>query len=73
MALVAARLPVGGSAYLALATISAVPLFAGVGAVASQLAATRRGAVQIGLAVVGIAYLLRVVADIAGGASRFAG
>ena len=44
VALVAARLPVGGSAYLALATISAVPLFAGVGAVASQLAATKRGA-----------------------------
>jgi ABC-2 type transport system permease protein len=68
VALVAGRLPIGGSAYLALATISAVPLFAGVGAVASQLAATRRGAMQIGLAIVGIAYLLRVVADIAGGA-----
>jgi putative exporter of polyketide antibiotics len=64
LALVAARLPVGGSAYLALATIAAVPLFGGVGAVASQLAATRRGALQIGLAVVAIAYLLRVVADI---------
>jgi ABC-2 type transport system permease protein len=68
LALVAARLPLGGSAYLALATIAAVPLFGGVGAVASQLAATRRGALQIGLAAVAIAYLLRVVADIAGGA-----
>jgi putative exporter of polyketide antibiotics len=73
LALVAARLPVGGSAYLALATIAAVPLFGGVGAVASQLAATRRGALQIGLAVVAIAYLLRVVADIRAERARSAG
>ena len=34
----AGRLPVAGSAYLALATVSVIPVIAGVGAVASQLA-----------------------------------
>jgi ABC-2 type transport system permease protein len=44
--LVAGRLPAGGSALLALATISPAVVFAGVGAVASQLAPTRRGAAR---------------------------
>jgi ABC-2 type transport system permease protein len=66
--LVAARLSVGGSAYLALATVSPAAVFAGVGAVASQIGATRRVALQLSLAVLAVAYLLRVVADIAGGA-----
>ena len=68
VALLGARLSVSGSAYLALATVAPVPVFAGVGALASQAAANRRVALQLGLGVVGIAYLLRVVADIAGGA-----
>ena len=68
LALFAARLPLGGSAYLALATVSPAGVFVGVGAVVSQLAATRRVAMQISLGVLAVAYLLRVVADIAGGA-----
>jgi len=68
LALVAARLPVGGSAYLALATVSPAAVFAGVAAVASQIGATRRAALQLSLAVLALAYLLRVIADIAGGA-----
>ena len=41
-------LPAGGSAYLALATTSVVAVFVGVGAVASQLAPTRRIALELG-------------------------
>jgi ABC-2 type transport system permease protein len=59
-------LPAGGSAYLALATASVVPVFAGVGAVASQLAPTRR-TLELGGAVVGLCFALRVVADTAEG------
>jgi polyether ionophore transport system permease protein len=36
------HLPAAGSAYLALATASVVPVFAGLGAVASQVAPSRR-------------------------------
>jgi ABC-2 type transport system permease protein len=56
-------LPAAGSAYLALATLSIVPVFAGVGALASQVAPTRRVAVELGAAVVGVCLLLRVIAD----------
>jgi ABC-2 type transport system permease protein len=56
-------LPAGGSAYLALATASAVPVFVGVGALSSQLAPTRRVALELGGAVVGLSFLLRVIAD----------
>jgi ABC-2 type transport system permease protein len=66
---VAGGLPVGGSAYLALATASVVPVCAGVGALASQLAPTRRVALELGGAVVGAFFVLRVVADTAGGAA----
>jgi ABC-2 type transport system permease protein len=64
---VAGGLPVGGSAYLALATVSIVPVFVGVGAIASQLAPTRRIALQLGSAAFGLLFLLRVVADTASG------
>jgi ABC-2 type transport system permease protein len=65
----AGGLPAGGSAYLALATASVVPVFVGVGAVASQLAPTRRIAVELGGAVVALMFLLRVIADtVSGGA-----
>ena len=60
-------LAVGGSAYLALATVCVVPVFAGVGAVASQLAPTRRVAIELGGAVVAVSFGLRVVADTSGG------
>ncbi len=65
---VAGGLPVGGSAYLALATVSVVPVCAGVGALASQLAPTRRTALELGGAVVGLLFLLRVIADTSSGA-----
>ena len=60
---VVAGLPVGGSAYLALATVSVVPVFVGIGALASQLAPTRRMALEVGGAAIGLCWLLRVVAD----------
>jgi len=60
-------LPAGGSAYLALATASVVPVCVGVGAVASELAPTRRIALELGGAVVGVMFLLRVIADTASG------
>jgi ABC-2 type transport system permease protein len=65
---VAGGLPTGGSAYLALATASVVPVFVGVGAVTSQLAPTRRIALELGGALVALSLLLRVIADTAGGA-----
>jgi polyether ionophore transport system permease protein len=53
----------GGAAYLALALLSPVPVFVGVGALTSQLAPTRRGALQIGGGVLGLALVARMVAD----------
>src|SRR5262249_40585511 len=51
----------------ALATASVVPVFVGVGAVASQLAPTRRMALAIGGGAVGLFLLVRVIADTANG------
>jgi ABC-2 type transport system permease protein len=65
---VAGGLPVAGSAYLALATASIIPVFAGIGAVASQIAPDRRMATEIGGGAVGLSFLLRVVADTVAGA-----
>jgi ABC-2 type transport system permease protein len=65
---VAGSLPVGGSAYLSLATVSVVPVYVGVGTVTSQLAPTRRIALELGGAVVGLSLLLRVIADSSSGA-----
>jgi len=56
-------LPAGGSAYLALASVSVAPVFAGVGALASQLAPTRRTALELGGAIVALSLLLRVIGD----------
>ncbi len=61
-------LPAGGSAYLALATVSVAPVFVGVGALSSQLAPTRRLALELGGAILALMFLLRVVADTASGA-----
>ncbi len=61
--LVLAGLPAGGSAELALATVSVVPVFVGVGALTSQLASTRRMALELGGAAVGVFLALRVIAD----------
>jgi ABC-2 type transport system permease protein len=68
LGLVITRLPVGPSAYLALAIVAPGAVFAGVGALTSQLAASRRVALELGAAALGAAYLLRVVADTTGGA-----
>ena len=65
--LLLARLAAGGSAYLALEVALMVPVFAGVGAIASQLAPTRRVALELGSAAIGLAFLVRVIADTSGG------
>ena len=58
-----AGIPVSGSAYLALATVSVLPVSAGIGALASQLAPTSRLALGLGGALIGLLLALRVVAD----------
>jgi len=67
IALFGARLPVGESAYLAFAVVSVVPVFVGVGALASQLAPTRRLAVELSSGVLTAALLARVIADTSSG------
>ena len=67
--LVLSGLPAGGSAELALATASIVPVFVGVGALISQLASTRRMALELGGAAVGLFLALRVIADTSASAS----
>ena len=57
------RAGVGGSAYLALALVSPIPVFVGVGALASQAAPTKRVATAIGGGVLAAALLLRMAAD----------
>jgi ABC-2 type transport system permease protein len=66
--LVLAGLPAGGSAELALATASVAPVFVGVGALTSQLASTRRMALELGGTAVGLLLALRVIADTSSGA-----
>jgi polyether ionophore transport system permease protein len=61
-------LPGGGSALLAIATVSVVLVYAGVGALASEVAPTRRAALEAAGAVVVLSLLLRVIADTASGA-----
>jgi ABC-2 type transport system permease protein len=61
-------LPAGGSAYLALSTAAVVAVFVGMGALVSQLAPTRRIALELGVALVGVSWLMRVVADTSGSA-----
>jgi ABC-2 type transport system permease protein len=56
----------GPSAYLALEIASVALVFVGVGALASQLAPTRRLALGLGMAVFAVAFALRIVADTAG-------
>ncbi|MGI8803342.1 MAG: polyketide antibiotic transporter [Solirubrobacteraceae bacterium] len=61
--LVVGGLALGGSLYLALAVVAAAPVFAGVGALASQLVPTARQATLLGSAALLLALVLRVVAD----------
>lgn len=63
LGLLGASLPAGGSAYLALTVASVVPVFAGIGALASQLAPTRRMALELSSAALTVLLLLRVVGD----------
>jgi ABC-2 type transport system permease protein len=60
-------LPLAGSAYLALASAATVPVYVGIGALACQLAPTRRVALELGGAVVGLLFLLRLLADTVAG------
>jgi ABC-2 type transport system permease protein len=64
VSLLAGKLPVGGSAYLALAVVSVIPVFVGVGAIASQLAPTKRMATGLATGVLAIAFVLRMIAAI---------
>src|SRR5512132_476252 len=68
VAFLAGELPAGGSAYLALAIVSVVPVFVGVGAIASQLAPTKRMATALSTGALAIAFALRTVADASSGA-----
>jgi ABC-2 type transport system permease protein len=60
-------LPAGGSAYLAVATASVVPVCAALAALAAELAPTRR--ITLGLAggTIALLFLLRVIADTVSG------
>ena len=55
------------SIYLALSDITVMAVFVGIGAVASQLAPTRRVAIELGIAAVGVSWLLRIAADTSSG------
>lgn len=62
---VVAGLPLGGSAYLALATATVIPVFVGLGAVVGQLAPTSRAALELGSALIVAFLLVRATADTA--------
>ena len=57
------RITTGSSLYFALAMVATAVMFLAVGAVTSQLAATRRQAASIGAVVLGVSYALRLIAD----------
>jgi ABC-2 type transport system permease protein len=63
LATLPAKVDVAGAAYLALALNSPALVFAGVGALTSQLAPTRRGALGVGGAALVVSLVLRMVAD----------
>ena len=64
ISLLAGKLAAGGSAYLALAIVSLAPVFAGVGALTSQLAPTKRMATGLAAGVLVIAFALRTLSAI---------
>jgi ABC-2 type transport system permease protein len=66
--LLAAGLPAGPCAFLALASTSVGFVCAAAGALVSQIAPTRRLALDLGGALVGVLFALRVIADTVGGA-----
>jgi len=63
LGLVAGGLPAGGSAFLALAAVSPALAFAGAGMLLGQFAPDRRRATELAAGAVGLALLLRVIAD----------
>ena len=63
--LVAGGLLAEGSAYLALGVVGVAAVYVGIGALASQLMPSGRGALQLAGAVFGLDFLLRAIADIA--------
>src|SRR6266566_2314065 len=57
-----ARFPVTASLFMAVAAVAGAAMFLAVGALCSQLAASRRQAAGLAAAIFGIAYLIRLVA-----------
>ncbi len=57
------RISATSSLYFALAMVATAVIFLAVGAVTSQLAATRRQAASLGAALLGVSYALRLIAD----------
>jgi ABC-2 type transport system permease protein len=57
------KIPASSSLYFALAMVATSVIFLAIGAVTSQLAATRRQAASFGAAFLGVSYALRLVAD----------
>ena len=57
------RIAAGPSVYFALAMVATAGMFLAVGALTSQLAATRRQAAAYGGAFLGVSYALRLIAD----------
>jgi ABC-2 type transport system permease protein len=64
---VLAGLSLGDSVLLAASTMSVAAVFVGIGAIVSQLAPTRRVALELGCAMVAVFLLLRVVGDTSAG------
>ena len=61
--LVAGGLPLRGSVFMALSVMTVASVYAGVGAVTSQVMPTRLGALEIAGAFLAVDFLVRVVAD----------
>ena len=57
------RIRASSSLYFALAMVATAVMFLVVGALTSQLAATRRQAAAVGAALLGVSYALRLIAD----------
>jgi polyether ionophore transport system permease protein len=66
-ALAVCGIPAGGAALLALSLAATGLVFIGVGALAGQVAATRRGAYTMAVLALGVAFTLRVAADTGSG------
>ena len=56
-------LPLRGSCYFALTLLSVAAVYVAIGAIANQIFPTRRGALGVAAGVLGVDFLLRIVAD----------